>query len=265
MPIVAIPRNRIRHELLPLLDARFSPGIVDVLDRAAAIAREDADYLDDAARAAAARLISQTPRGVELDADALLAEPPAIARRVIRLAQQMAAGRERFVGFDAGEAVRRFAVSKSTGQLDLPGHRVNRRGGSLVLTRSRGREKPVPAADFIYQLEVPGQVAVPEAACAISADSRPVPSGRSAGEVWHLAGRSDEAVIEARRLAAPLAVRNRRPGDTFRPLGLQGPKDAAGLFRGRENRPFRARNYACNRRFGGADCVDRRTRAGRGV
>ena len=63
---------------------------------------------------------------------------------------------------------------------------------------SRGREKPVPAADFIYQLEVPGQVAVPEAACAISADSRPVPSGRSAHEVWHLAGRSHEAVIEAR-------------------------------------------------------------------
>ena len=53
---LAIPRNRIRHELLPLLDARFSPGIVDALDRAAAIAREDAEYLEDAARAAAARL-----------------------------------------------------------------------------------------------------------------------------------------------------------------------------------------------------------------
>ena len=57
---LAIPRNRIRHELLPLLDARFAPGIVDVLDREAAIAREDADYLDAAARAAGARLISQT-------------------------------------------------------------------------------------------------------------------------------------------------------------------------------------------------------------
>jgi tRNA(Ile)-lysidine synthase len=227
---VAIPRNRIRHELLPLLDARFSPGIVDVLDRAAAIAREDADYLEAAARAAVARLVSKTPRGWELDADALLAEPPAIARRVIRIAQQTAAGPERFVGFDAGEAVRRFAVSKSTGQLDLPGHRVNRRGGSIVLTGSRGREKPVPAVDFIYQLEVPGQVAVPEAACAISADFRPVPSGRSAHEVWHLAGRSHEAVIEARCLAAPLAVRNRRPGDTFRPLGLNGRKTLQDFF-----------------------------------
>jgi tRNA(Ile)-lysidine synthase len=226
----SIPRNRIRHELLPLLEADFSPGIVDVLDREAAIAREDADYLEAVARAAAARLISQTTRGVELDAAALAAEPPAIARRVIRLAQQMAAGPDRFIGFDAGEAVRRYAVSKSTGQLDLPGHRVNRRGGSLVLTGSRGREKPIPAADFLYQLAVPGQVAVPEAACAISADSRPVPLGRSAGEAWHLAGRSDEAVIEARHLAAPLAVRNRRPGDAFRPLGLNGRKTLQDFF-----------------------------------
>ena len=37
---VAIPRNRIRHELLPLLERRFSPAIVDVLNREAAIARE---------------------------------------------------------------------------------------------------------------------------------------------------------------------------------------------------------------------------------
>jgi tRNA(Ile)-lysidine synthase len=227
---LSIPRNRIRHELLPMLDARFSPGVVDVLDREATIAREDADYLEGAARAASARLVSRTAQGVEIDADALMGEPLAIARRVIRLAQQMAAGADHFIGFDAGEAVRRFLVSKSTGQLDLPGHRVNRRGAVVVLTESHGREKPARAADFLYQLEVPGQVAVPEAACAISADSRAVPAGRSAGDVWHLAGRSDEAIVEARSLAGPLAVRNRRPGDTFRPLGLHGRKSLQDFF-----------------------------------
>lgn len=227
---LAIPRNRIRHELLPLLEARFAPGIVDVLDREAAIAREDADYLDEAARTAAARLIARTARGVELAADALVAEPPAIARRVIRIAQQMAAGGHCFIGFDAGEAVRRFAVSKSTGQLDLPGHRVNRRGGALVLTETRGREKPVAAADFSYPLDVPGHVAVPEAACTISAVTRPVPAGRGAADLWKLAGKSNEAVIEAGKLAAPLAVRNRRRGDRFRPLGLNGRKTLQNFF-----------------------------------
>ena len=227
---VTIPRNRIRHELLPLLDARFAPNAVGVLDRAAAIAREDGDYLENAAREAAARLIACTPRGIEVNADALLAEPAAIARRVIRMAQQLAAGEDRFVGFDATEAVRRLAVSNSTGPLDLGGHRVNRRGRLLVLTGSRGREKPRPAVSFNYQLEVPGRVSVPEAACAILADTRHVPSGRAAGEVWRLTGRSDEAVVEARRLTAPLTVRNRRPGDRFRPLGLNGRKSLQDLF-----------------------------------
>ncbi len=223
-----IPRNRIRHELLPLLEQRFAPGIVDVLDRAGAIAREDAEFLDGAANAAVERLISRSSQGVELDADALLREPPAIARRVIRIAQQSIAG-ERFVGFDAVEAVLRFAVSKSTGQLDLPGHRVNRRGGSLVLTSSRGREKPAPAAEFSYLLEVPGQVVVPEAACAISAATGAVPPG-SAADVWRLAGRHDQAVVEAEQLLRPLSVRNRRAGDSLRPLGLHGRKKLQDLF-----------------------------------
>jgi len=226
---LGIPRNRIRHELLPLLDERFAPGIVDVLDRAAAIARDDAEFLDGAASAAAERLVQRTPQGVELDAAALVREPPAIARRVIRLAQQSLAG-ERFVGFDAVEAVLRFAVSKSTGQLDLPGHRVNRRGGTLVLTTSRGREKPAPIPEFNYPLEVPGQVMVPEAACAISAATSEVPSGRSAADIWRLPGPSDEAVVAAGRLAPPLSVRNRRPGDRFRPLGLHGRKKLQDLF-----------------------------------
>ena len=71
---------------------------------------------------------------------------------------------------------------------------------------------------------------MPEAACAISAETKSVPAGRLAGEMWRLAGRSDEAVIEAGSLAAPLAVRNRRSGDVFRPLGLQGRKKLQDFF-----------------------------------
>ena len=38
-----IPRNRVRHELLPYLQREFSPGISGVLAREAAIARDDED------------------------------------------------------------------------------------------------------------------------------------------------------------------------------------------------------------------------------
>ncbi len=42
---LSIPRNRIRHELLPLLSRDYSPAITDVLAREAAIARQDEDRL----------------------------------------------------------------------------------------------------------------------------------------------------------------------------------------------------------------------------
>jgi len=173
------------------------------LDREAAIAREDAEYLDAAAATIADRLISRTPAAVEISPAAVLCQPPAIARRVIRLAQQIASG-GRFVGFDAVDAVLAFSVSKSAGPLDLPGHRVNRRGDVLVLTRSVGRHPAEAPVTFTYQLGVPGNVNVPEAGCAISAEVSSVPSGRSAAEIWTLASRSDEAVLEAARLAGPL-------------------------------------------------------------
>ena len=225
----AIPRNRVRHELLPFLETRFSPGIVEVLDREAAIAREDAEYLDAQALAAAERMISRTPAGVELSADAILAQPPAIARRVIRLAQQVASG-GRFAGFDAVEAIMRFAVSKSSGPLDLPGHRVNRRGETLVLVKSVGRPGFDVPVEFAYPLEVPGLVEVPEAGCRISADIGNVTEGQAATHPGVEQGRSDQAVLEAGRLTGPLVVRNRRPGDRFTPLGLGGRKKLQDLF-----------------------------------
>ena len=44
-PMSRFSRNRVRHELLPLLESRFSPGITDVLAREAALAQQDEDFL----------------------------------------------------------------------------------------------------------------------------------------------------------------------------------------------------------------------------
>jgi tRNA(Ile)-lysidine synthase len=225
-----IPRNRIRHELIPFLESRFSPGVVDVLDRAAAIARDDAHYLDAVAAEAASRLVVRKPERVEIAVPPLLAESAAIARRVVRDAQQLASG-GKFVGFDAVDAVLALAVSNSTALVDLPGHRVNRLGETLVLTRRTGRSVP-QATDtpFCYGLEVPGTVSVPEAACVISAEARPVPARGSPDVRWPLVSRGDEVVVEGSGLAGPLVVRSRRPGDRFRPLGLHGRKTLQNFF-----------------------------------
>jgi tRNA(Ile)-lysidine synthase len=232
---LTIPRNRVRHELIPLLEERFSPSIVDALDRAAAIAREDGHYLERAAEEAAARLVKRHSDCVELSVPGLLAEAPAVRRRVLRTAQQMAA-EGRFVGFEAVDAVLALLVSNQSGPLDLPGHCVNRLGDVLVLTEGRHRRAGVPdgacagaRAGFSYELPVPGRVQVPEAGCAILAAAEPAARREALGG-WPLKSRSEIVALDGAVLGAPLVVRSWRDGDRFRPLGLGGRKKLQDLF-----------------------------------
>jgi|BEDMetMinimDraft_2_1075160.scaffolds.fasta_scaffold01678_2 tRNA(Ile)-lysidine synthase len=81
----AILRNRVRHRLLPLLAAEYNPRIVEALGRLAQSAAE----LDEWAQREALRWY-QAHRAVDPDAGevrlvGLLAEPPAVADRVMRL------------------------------------------------------------------------------------------------------------------------------------------------------------------------------------
>ena len=69
----AFRRNRVRHELLPLLDAIAERDVAAVIARQAAHLRDDADLLD-----ALAADLDPT------DARALAAAPPALARRAVR-------------------------------------------------------------------------------------------------------------------------------------------------------------------------------------
>jgi tRNA(Ile)-lysidine synthase len=83
-----IPRNRVRHELLPYLEREFSPNVVDVLAREASIAREDEDRLQGESIELVGSIVLEgnaTDNGLlELDAAALASLHPALASRVAR-------------------------------------------------------------------------------------------------------------------------------------------------------------------------------------
>ncbi len=222
---LSIPRNRVRHELVPYLEANFSPGIIDVLAREADIAREDAAWLDEVAGVVAERVVQLLTDRVEIDVAALAGEPPALARRVLHHALAAAGGR--FVGFDHVDRLRAALGSEAAGAMDLPGQRAVWTEGRLTLTRRRGRRAAdsTTRSPFRYELSIPGEARVPEAGLAITAQAA---ASSASGD--RLAGRGDTAVVAARGLTAPLVVRNRRPGDAFRPLGLGGRKKLQDFF-----------------------------------
>ena len=229
---LTILRNRVRHALLPYLERDFSPGIVDVLAREASVAREDEARLQQEAIDLADLIVLsddgpdgqprqgrgglEQPAGgegrtVQVDADALTSLAPALASRVARIALTRAAP-DRFIGFEHVEQLLDFARESRPGTaLSLPGQEACRRGSRIVLARQPFRAF---ANSFRVPLSIPGEVTLGPQGWAVSA-------GWLEGTDWRPDSTS-AAAVQASRLALPLAVRSRQPGDRFRPLGLGG-------------------------------------------
>ncbi len=225
---VAVPRNRVRHELMPLLAERFNPAIVKVLSREAAIAREDGRYLDDRAAEAELDVTAADSDWVSIDLDALGELPAALGSRVVQRALARLSG-PRAAGFERIDDVLALAVAGESGEgrIDLPGVKVERRARMIVLTRRTAQQGELSRpAGFRYELPVPGNIRLPEAGCAITAEI----VNRSSGPIEPLSSRGDTAVIESMGAAGGLVVRSRKPGDSFQPLGLHGRKKLQDFF-----------------------------------
>jgi tRNA(Ile)-lysidine synthase len=230
-----IPRNRVRHELLPLLAREFAPAIVNTLARTAVLARDDAEALEEIAAAAYPTVVQREGDVVSLDAR--VAElPRAVARRIVRRAFGPAGPGG--LAFEHVEAILRLCQAPpSTGGLDLPGFRLERGPSHVVATppapgRRRRRRGWLGALETALEprrdargveLPVPGKAVVGEGLGTITATLEPgmVPAGVQGYE---------EVRVELDRLVLPLRVRFRRPGDRFRPAGAPGRRKLQDVF-----------------------------------
>ena len=234
---VSIPRNRVRHQLIPLLESRFSPGVVDVLAREAALARDDEDFLQGEAIKLADRIVltgrTPGPADIHLDIAGLLRAPRALASRVVLGALQRQAG-SRPIHFDHVERVFALAAAGSGGAVSLPGQDAVTTGGVIVLRpagpKSRGSPKREGGGNsFAFSLSIPGEVALDPQKLTVTAERMPGTDAAQARPMkW--AARGAEVGVAAGALRLPLAVRSRRPGDRFRPLGAPGARKLQDFF-----------------------------------
>jgi tRNA(Ile)-lysidine synthase len=130
------PRNRIRHRVLPELDRALEGSTRPAISRAAALIREDGQWLEALGEDRFLTLAQTTGDGLELDVDGLVGTPAPILRRVLLRAMRTVGG-EREIGLEHVEAVTAL-LSGTQGGVDVPGTRVELRGAKLVLLQQRG-------------------------------------------------------------------------------------------------------------------------------
>ena len=208
---LSVPRNRVRHRLLPCL-RRDNPAVVDALSRAASLLRDEDDYLDGICREAAKEVLTKRdPGGVIIDAPRLLGYHSAVRRRVLRQYIQEFAN-DAPVSRPAVEAVAEAAGSTASGLRTVAGGlRVQRAGASLILRRG-------PASDVHARVECPGRTPIPERGVALEArflDPAGFDAVRPSLDGWR-------AAFDAGAAEGELSLRSPRPGDRLQPLGMGG-------------------------------------------
>ena len=122
---VSIPRNLVRHELLPALErvaGSIAPGGIKALARFAANAADDEQFLEEAAIALAVQLVSAGEgRSVVIVRDQLAAAPSALARRVVRLAASQVAPDRPWATVHLEAVLHLARRREGAGSLNLPG------------------------------------------------------------------------------------------------------------------------------------------------
>jgi len=216
-------RNRIRHDLVPILES-FNPNIVSVLAGTADRLRDE-DLILEGLVAPGREAGADSDRADSLLLTDLHRRPEAIRRRQVLAAMRRFLGSRRRIGSRHVDAVLDLADRNSSGRsVALPGSsRAVRRPDRIDFLPSGETTASPP---YRKPLTVPGRCRLPQAEVTLTC--RIVPRSRVGADLRD--GGEERAYLDADRVGTPLAVRNRGPGDRFRPFGAPGMKKLQDFF-----------------------------------
>jgi tRNA(Ile)-lysidine synthase len=219
-----ILRNRIRAELLPMLEREYAPGLGGRLVEVAAEMRS----LDELVAAIAAReLDAMRRRGGALEVSGFSGLNPAVQPVAIRLFLSERMGSLRRISRAHIEAMRQLILEGgSSDSIDLPGGwRAEREYNFFQLIEAGADRKGSGAgAGFSVAIAADGITVVEAAgfkfeASTIAAGDASMPDGLSV------------AMFDAAKIAdGPLVARNFMKGDRMHPMGMRGTRKVHDVF-----------------------------------
>jgi tRNA(Ile)-lysidine synthase len=199
-------RNRVRHDLLPLLSSAYDAAIVARLAGVARAARVGVDALDRVAECELERMAVSDGDAVTLPRSALALLPAAVAGEVLRRAAARVGSRAPLRAW-GHRGLRRVLAP-------VPPRRPFRLGGVLVeVSGDQVRVGAQAATPLVSRpLDTPGRLVLPEIGRVIEAAVVPAPG--------YLMSRDPaRAAFDADQMPSRLLVRARRRGDRFVAFG----------------------------------------------
>ena len=212
-------RNRLRLELLPLL-RQYNPRISDALLRLSESASLDLSVIQSQVDEIWPDIVEQFGSTLSLSRQALSEVHPALRRRIIARALESVSGSPIDIEAVHIQALDSLLTSHTGAKLDLPkgihatlDYEKVLLGPDLTPRPSPRNHESIPREP--QPIATPGETLVPGwTITATIEDSGPPVSNPD----------PYSALFDMDRLPGPLAVRRRRPGDRFNPLGMSGSK-----------------------------------------
>jgi len=207
-------RNRIRHQLLPLLES-YNPRAAEALLRTARIAADDLAFMDKEITRLWDKITQKQENTITLDKEKLLELPSALKRHLLRTTIENLLGNLKDIETRHIEEIM-DALTKSAGKrLSLP--------GGLIFTIEYDRYligpdpaalAPLPMLRGESQLKIPGETLLP--GWRVEAAILPPESTKDAGDY--------KAYFDFDKTGSRIIVRSCQTGDRFQPLGMSQPK-----------------------------------------
>jgi tRNA(Ile)-lysidine synthase len=216
------PRNRLRHTVIPALVTHFGPYVRESLGRAADTLRDEDRFLESLTDRVAAGILERHGAEVEIRLPALASLDLALQRRLLLRAMRLAGVRH--VGTAEVDRVSEL-VAGPRPSTDLPGGVVaNRIGDRVVLLKRESVSAPTRRTGRTA-LPIPGEIVLDEAFSLRAEYPVRLAAGTALSSPDRLTVAVSPSVCES-----GLFVREWRPGDALRPLGLGGRKKVQDLF-----------------------------------
>lgn len=201
-------RNKIRHELIPLIEEKYNPNFISTITDNAVLTADDNAYIEKQAR----KIYGEIVHDCSVDAEAVMKLDTSIRRRIIMQMIADALGSSEDVRSVYVRDVLELPYKNSGASVNLPcGICARNEYGKIIINRA---EDDIKLFEHIVR---EGSAIIPEisAKAEISKTNKRVNDG-----ALYLSASADDTIV----------IRNRRKGDIFQPFGMTGSKKVKEYF-----------------------------------